>query len=91
MKKKKRGAKPKVVRYAEFTERGYCFKAYINYGAPPRFVLRIFNAKTGKLIQKEELPPFGYECRFGVDVADKAALEARTEEILRKLPKLGRR
>jgi hypothetical protein len=76
--------------YAEFSERGYDFKAFISDEGPPHFVIRVTDAATGEQVREEKLGPLMYGAVFGVDVSDIAALEEKTEEILKELPELPR-
>jgi hypothetical protein len=70
--------------YASFTLKEHRFEAYIpdSDEEPHRFTLVI--TLGDKEIRREYIP-MHYPCLFGVDVADIADLEERTEEIIREL------
>jgi hypothetical protein len=82
--KKQTQSSKRLSLYAQFTERGYQVKAYISGSPKTHFVVRV--SKGGKRIREEHLPPMRFEPRFGVDQADRAALEAETDKFLRALP-----
>ncbi len=71
--------------YGSFEERGYKVEAYIPNSdeVPLAFVLRAY--KEDELV-KEMKVPMHYRPIFGVDVADVAALEEKTEELMKTLP-----
>ncbi len=71
--------------YASFDDRGYHLEAYIpNDGSVPQeFVVKAY--KDDKLVEEMKVPMM-YRPTFGVDVADLAELEAKTDELMKRLP-----
>lgn len=67
-----------------FEEAGYGFKGWQPANDDARRVLVIQAFKDGELAAEKEVP-MGYPNMFGIDVADMAALEQATEDMLEEL------
>ena len=79
-----RDVKAQTTPYASFDLKGYRFEAFmpVDEEAPHEFSVVV--SKDGLIVRREAVPMM-YPCLFGVDVADKAALEERTEAIIKEL------
>jgi hypothetical protein len=71
--------------YGKFTEKGYAIAAYLpsKKGEPHEWYV---TAHKGRRLVKELHIPLLHPVLFGVDVSDKATLEERVDEMLKKLP-----
>ena len=70
--------------YGDFELQGYRFESWQpgNGEAAREFVIRVYK---GDEKVREDTVPMMYDNRWGVDVADYAALEAKTEEIIKEM------
>lgn len=75
---------PNLMGYAEFELRGHSFQSWQPANDKARRELVIEVRKDGELILTEKVQMY-HENRFGVDIEDNAALEDKTEEIIREL------
>ncbi|MFH1064796.1 MAG: hypothetical protein V1729_06955 [Candidatus Woesearchaeota archaeon] len=80
-----KGTDEKYSLYSSFDERGYHVEAYTpnDDSVPQEFVVKAY--KDDKLVEEMKVPML-HRPVFGVDVGDIAELEAKTEELMKKLP-----
>ncbi len=69
--------------YGTFTLAGHAFACYLPDGPSDPQVWTIVVSEDGKEVRRETIPLL-YEPRFGPDVGDVAARDARIEEIIKE-------